>query len=184
MTGLVPLLLAASITGPAPPEMREFALYKWQQRIGREESFIARDSHGTDIRTAFAFTDRSRPVPLSSSLRLAPDGTPQRFEVWGSTSRMSNIDVRVVVSEKTITIPQHGATRTVPRPARFFVGSAYAPVCVTEQLLRYWSTHGSPRSLTVFPVGEVTIERRGEDVVNDDEGKPRTLVRYSIGGLQ
>src|SRR5262249_52796429 len=85
---------------------------------------------------------------------------------------------------KTITITQHGATRMVSAPARFFVASAYAPVAVTQELLRYWLDHRRPEPLAVFPVGEVTIERRGEDVVNDDDGKPRTLQRYSISGLQ
>jgi hypothetical protein len=177
-------MLVAMVSVATASETRQFTLYKWQQRIGTEEVFITRDVRGTEIRSAFAFTDRSTPVPLAATLRLAPEGTPQSFQIWGSTSRPTRIDDRVVVSGKTVTITQRGMTRAVPAPPRFFLASAYAPVVITEELLRYWSTHGSPARLPVFPVGEVTIERRGEDVIADNDGKSRKLTRYSIGGLQ
>jgi hypothetical protein len=178
------VLLAAPAVRAAPPETHSFALYKWQQRIGREDVTVTRDADGVEIRTVFAFTDRTTPVPLAAVLRVGSDGAPRHFVLWGSTSRLTRVDDRVVVSGKDLVITQRGESRTVPAPATFFVGSAYAPVAVTEELLRYWTTHGKPPRLPVFPVGEVTIERRGEDVVTDDESKQRTLERFAIGGLQ
>lgn len=165
------------------PAARVFTLYKWQQRIGIEQSYQTQDQDGTELRTIFNFTDRASPVPLAATLRLGPDGTPRRFALWGQTSRISDADDLVVVSGGKIAITQRGVQRTVAAPPRFFVGSAYAPVMVTQELLRYWSAHGQPASLPVFPIGEVTIERRGTDQVTDDDGKPRTLSRLALGGL-
>ena len=171
--------LACSLAHADPPAQQYFALYKFQNRIGVEHSI----DDGREIRTAFTFTDRRTPVPLASVLERGKDGTPVRFQIWGSTSRLFTVDDRVVVEGGKLVITQRGQTRSVAAPPRFFVGSAYAPVTVTQELLRYWASHGKPASLPVFPIGNISIERRGEDQVTDREGKPRTLERFAVGGL-
>jgi hypothetical protein len=153
---LLPLLLV-TLAAAKPPDEQVFTLYKWQQRLGFERSYIVRDPKGSEIRTVFNFTDRSTPVPLAALLRLDRDGTPMRFQEFGATSRLSDVDDLVVAGKKTLTITQHGATRTATAPARFFVASGYAPVIVTQELVRYWSKHGQPASLPVFTA------RRGHD---------------------
>ncbi|MFT3913935.1 MAG: amidohydrolase family protein [Anaeromyxobacteraceae bacterium] len=175
--------LASAAAHAAPPERRSFTLYKWQSRVGREDVLIARDGDGAEIKSAFAFTDRATPVPLAAVLRVGGDGAPRSFQVWGATSRPTRVDDRVEVAGGKLVVTQRGETRTIPAPATFFVGSAYAPVAVTEALLRYWASHGEPARLPVVPIGEVTVERRGDDVVTDDDGKPRTLHRLALGGL-
>ena len=173
------VLLACSLAHADPPTQQRFALYKFQNRIGVESSI----DDGREIRTAFTFTDRTTPVPLASVLERGKDGAPVRFQIWGNTSRLFTVDDRVVVEGGKLAITQRGQTRSVAAPARFFVGSAYAPVAVTQELLRYWASHGKPASLPVFPIGTIAIERRGEDTVTDREGKPRALERFAIGGL-
>ena len=172
-------LLASSLAHADPPTEQQFLLYKFQNRIGVESSL----DDGREIRTVFSFTDRSTSVPLASAFERAKDGTPVRFQLWGSTSRAFTADDRVVVQGAKIAITQRGQPRSVTTPARFFVGSAYAPVTMTQELLRYWASHGQPASLPVYPAGDVTIERRGEDIVTDRDQKPRTLQRFAIGGL-
>lgn len=172
-------LAAPSPTPAEPPVRQEFALYKFQNRIGVEVSV----DDGREIRTVFSFTDRTTPVPLASVFERGKDGTPVRFQLWGNTSRLFSLDDRVVVEASKIAITQRGQTRSVAAPPRFFVGSSYAPVTLTQELLRYWAAHGKPASLPVFPIGTVTIERRGTDSVADRDKKPRTLERFAIGGL-
>jgi imidazolonepropionase-like amidohydrolase len=92
----------------------------------------------------------------TSALERGKDGTPVRFQIWGSTSRLFTVDDRVVVEGGKIAITQRGQTRSVAAPARFFVGSAYAPVTMTQELLHYWASHGRPASLPVFPIGTIT----------------------------
>ena len=131
---LVTLMVAAAVGQPA--EEQVFDLYKWQQRIGVETSYVARSADGTEIRTAFAFTDRTTTVPLAATLRLRPDGSPIQFGLWGATSRASSADDLVHAVGKTLTIKQRGVTRTLDTPARFFVGSTYAPAIGIQELLR------------------------------------------------
>jgi hypothetical protein len=110
----------------------------------------------TDVRTTFSFTDRTTSVPLASNLTLAADGTPRRFAIWGSTSRQSTVDDKVELADRKLTIEQSGVSRVEAAPLEqdFFVGSAYAPVILTELLWRHWSAHGRPRSIR-------SIRRRG-----------------------
>jgi hypothetical protein len=172
-------VLASSLAHADPPAHQQFTLYKFQNPIGTEASV----DDGREIRTVFTFTDRRTPVPLASVLERGKDGAPVRLQIWGNTSRFFTVDDRVVVEGGKLTITQRGQTRSVAAPARFFVGSAYAPVTMTQELLRYWASHGKPASLPVFPIGTIAIERRGEDTVTDRDGKARTLERFAIGGL-
>lgn len=178
-TVLIACVLSSSLVHADRPPQQRFTLYKFQNRIGLEQSV----DDGREVRTVFTFTDRSSPVPLASVFERGKDGTPVRFQLWGNTSRLFSVDDRVVVEGQKITITQRGETRSVAAPPRFFVGSAYAPVTLTQELLRYWAAHGKPASLLVYPVGDITIERRGEDTVTDRNKKPRTLERFAIGGL-
>ena len=176
---LVACVLISPLVHADPPSQQRFTLYKFQNRIGVEQSI----DDGHEIRTVFSFTDRSNPVPLASVLERGKDGTPVRFQLWGNTSRLFSADDRVVVEGNKITITQRGRTRSLAAPPRFFVGSAYAPVTLTQELLRYWAAHGKPASLPVYPIGDITIERRGEDTITDRAKRPRTLERFAIGGL-
>lgn len=186
--GLILSLALAAVEPPSTPaparETSSFRLYKFQQAIGLETSIRVRRPDGvTEIRTNFTFTDRSRAVPLASTLTLGRDGSPTRFQVWGSTSRATNVDDLVTVAGGKVRIDQSGRVRGAPAPALFFVASGYAPVTVTEQLWLYWSSRGRPASIPIFPSGRVVFERRGTDDVTDDAGKPQTLERFSITGL-
>jgi imidazolonepropionase-like amidohydrolase len=190
MTSLVFLLalgLLFPTTAPTPsPPARDssvFRLYKFQQPIGIERSIIVTNKDGTiDVRTTFSFTDRNTSVPLASTLTLAPDGTPRQFAIWGSTSRGTTVDDRVLRTDGKLTIDQSGASRIEAAPRDFFVGSAYAPVILTELLWRHWSTHGRPPSIPLLPSGEAIIEPRGTEQVVGDDGKPHKLDRYALRG--
>jgi hypothetical protein len=180
MRAAVVILCVLAATAEAdPPPTQQFVLYKFQNQIGVERSI----DDGREVRTVFTFTDRTTPVPLASVFERGKDGTPVRFQLWGSTSRPFNADDLVVVQGGKISITQRGQARTVAAPAQFFVGSSYAPVTMTQELLRYWAAHGKPASLPVFPIGTVTIERRGEDTVVDRFKQSHTLERFAIGGL-
>ena len=176
---VIAVLAVRTLARADPPAHQRFTLYKFQNRIGIEDSI----DDGREVRAVFTFTDRTSPVPLASVLERGKDGAPVRFQIWGNTSRLFTVDDRVVVDGGKLTITQRGQTRSVAAPAQFFVGSAYAPVAMTQELLRYWASHGKPASLPVFPIGTISIERRGEDTVTDRDGKPRALERFAVGGL-
>jgi len=177
-------LLVSHAPAPAPARDSEvFRLHKFEQPIGIERSVVVTNADGsTDVRTTFSFTDRNTSVPLASSLTLAADGTPRRFAIWGSTSRQSTVDDSVELDGGKLSIQQSGVSRVEAAQRDFFVGSAYAPVILTELLWRHWSAHGRPRSIPLYPSGEAMIEPRGSETVTGDDGKPHKLDRYALRG--
>ena len=183
VTLFLPLLLAAAPAAPPGRQTITYTLHKFQQPIGTERSIVVRDGDGSErIRTVFTLTDRTTPVPLAAELALAADGTPLRFAAWGSTSRFARVDDRVDVAGGRITVEQDGRARDVAAPASFFVSTAYAPVIVTDRLWRYWSTHGRPATIPLFPNGQAKVEPRGRDEVKDAESRPISLERYTLSG--
>lgn len=187
MTNVAFLLALRLLTCPAPaPAARDsavFRLHKFQLPIGIERSILVTNPDGTvDVRTTFSFTDRNTSVPLASSLTLAADGTPRRFAIWGSTSRGTTVDDRVELADGKLTIEQTGASRVEAAPRDFFVGSAYAPVILTELLWRHWSEHGRPHSIPLYPSGEAILEPRASEQIVGDDGKTHKLDRYSLRG--
>jgi imidazolonepropionase-like amidohydrolase len=190
MNSLLLGLLLLSGAAPATPsdaadtrDVAVFRLHKFQQPIGIERALVVTHPDGSrDVRATFAFTDRSTSVPLAATVALAPDGTPRRFAIWGSSSRATTVDDRVEVSGGSVTVDQSGKTRVEPAPREFFVGSVYAPVIMTELLWRYWSTHGRPHAIRLYPSGEAVIEPRGSEEIAGDDGRPHTLDRYALTG--
>ena len=90
-------------------------------------------------------------------MSLARDGSASRYQVWGSTSRFTQVDDRVSIEGGTVSIERNGPVKAVKAPAVFFVADSYAPVVATEQLWRYWAAHGRQAELTVT---ELTVRVR------------------------
>ncbi len=181
------LLILGLLAAPAGPtrEMEDFRLYKFQQPIGAEQVVRSPGPDGTtEIRSNFSFTDRSRTVPLAATLKLAKDGSVLRYQEWGSTSRFSRVDDRVSVEGGAVTIERDGEVTTARAPALFFTADSYAPVVVTEQLWRYWTSRGRPAEIPLFPSGRVAFVPRGKEEVTDDDGKKVTLDRFALVGLE
>src|SRR5580765_6204252 len=185
MTILLLFLRFLAATAEPAREIEEFRLYKFQQPLGIERVIRVHNPDGTtEIRTNFSFTDRNTTVPLAAELTLAKDGTPLQYRQWGSTSRFTRVDDRVWVEGGAVTVERDGKVEKSRAPAAFFSADGYAPVAVTEELWRYWSSHGRPAELPLLPSGRVSFESRGKDDVTDDQGKRVSLERFALTGLE
>src|SRR5207245_31543 len=134
------------------------------------------------LNSKFAFRDRGREVPLTTSLRAGLDYTPQAFAIKGNTCRSCPIDTEVGLDAGTARVRQEKETRTLVPPRRFFTIAGYAPVALQMAMMRYWRTHSSPAVLPVLPSGEVRILDRGPESF-DLDGRKIALHRYSVRGL-
>jgi len=175
-------ILAVACTQAATVESGKFRLHKFEQAIGEESYEIASEGEALSLDSKFAFEDRGSKVALTASLRYRADGSPLRYEVKGSTSRISKIDSSVEIDGVRATVREKKATKTVTVPDRFFTISGYAPISVQMMMIRYWLDHGAKGSLPVLPDGTLTIEPRGQDTFTLD-GKRITLNRYRVSGL-
>ncbi len=180
-----PTISIAENPAQAAPDILEsgqFRLHKFEQAIGEESYEITRKGDSLELKSRFSFTDRGTHVPLSATLRTKPDLTPQSFQIEGSTSRSSQINLAVEIDPDKARVREGKEWRDEPRPGQFFAISGYAPVSMQQQLVRYWTTHGSPAKLKTLPQGEVSIELRGRDEIAVN-GKTLALDRYSVAGL-
>jgi imidazolonepropionase-like amidohydrolase len=86
---------------------------------------------------------------------MEKDLTPRDFQIKGKISRFSAIEDSV-----------HGRSAgqvTIPPGENFFDIQGYAPVSVQMMLIRYWRSHGSPKTLKTLPRGEVQIQDQGTE---------------------
>jgi len=161
-------------TGAHAIEQGSFNLHKFEQLIGRETYTLAQASDELILNSDFKFTDRGTPVPLTTSLTMEKDLTPRDFQIKGKISRFSSIEDSV-----------HGRSAgavTIAQGENFFDIQGYAPVSVQMMLVRYWHSHGSPKTLKTLPRGEVQIQDQGTEAFTIGRRKVQ-LHKLSIRGL-
>ncbi len=163
-------------------ERGAFRLHLYQKPTGRETYEIRRDGDGMVLKAEYENTDRGTKEPLTAMLRLRGDGTPERFQVKGRTSRFTQIDSEVRVEGRTATVREGQKITRRPVPDRFFVAGGFGPVSVQMMLVRDWERQHVAGDLETLPGGSVTIEKRGRDTV-EVAGKRFELDRYSVGGV-
>lgn len=163
-------------------EKGKFRLHKFEQAIGEENYEVSRDGDSLVIKSTFLFTDRGNRVPLDATLRTGQDLTPERYEIKGKVSRLSDIDTSIEVNGRTASIREGKDSRQEAVPDRFFTISGYAPVSIQMMMVRYYASKGIKGPLKTLPGGDVTIEFRGRDTI-EAGGKQVQLDRYSISGV-
>lgn len=176
----LPAILAAQADSVA--ESGRFALYKFQQPIGREEYTLSEVTDGMALVDTFEFADRGTSVPLKTTALFAADGSPKRVTLYGKDSRHSTLAVAVEVLADSALIHRDGVVSTVRLPGPGFVIGGYAPMVLQQQLVRYWETHGAPDTIRTLPGGRVVIARRGTDTVLVNR-TAAVLRRYVVSGL-
>ena len=155
-------------------EQGVFNLHKFEQLIGRETYTVTRTPEEVTLKSDFKFTDRGTAVPLTASLTMDKDLTPRDFQIKGKISRFSSIEDSV-----------HGRSAgavMIPAGESFFDIQGYAPVSVQMMLVRYWRSHGSPKTLKTLPRGEVQIQDQGTETFTVGSRKI-PLHKLSVRGL-
>jgi imidazolonepropionase-like amidohydrolase len=164
-------------------EQGKFTLHKIEQPIGEETYEIHRDGDILTAQITFKFTDRSSPVPLTTTFRSAQDLTPRSFEIKGRTARRVSIDEAVSVDGGAVHLRTRDKRTDAAAPSGpFFTIAGYAPTTMQMLVVRYWATHGSPSKLPTLPGGSLKIQPRGRDTIRIG-AKDATLDRYTVEGL-
>jgi len=166
----------------ASSESGKFILHKMEQPIGEEQYTLVPEGNGLVLNSNFLFTDRGTQVPITASLHISADYTPQSFVIKGKTSRETDVDAQVDFAPTQAHIRQGNETREAALPQSYFAISGYSPVAIQMALMRYWLGHGKPSHLAIFPAGDLQIQDRGSDSFQIDN-RPVQLERYNIRGL-
>ena len=142
---------------PAQPSAQSdaggaFVLYKIGRAIGRETYSVTREGATYQVTSHFEFTDRGKKVPLETKF-VAGAGrmVPVSYIAKGKSSRFSDMDDEVLVNRGHVSIMRSGAKEDVTPGGRWFVIDGYSPVCMQEQMMRWWRANGRPAEFTIYP---------------------------------
>ena len=89
-------------------ERGAFRLYKLQKPVGREEYEVRPDGPRLVLTATSTLEFLGGGVPLSATLRMAPDLSPDSFEVRGRTSTLTDTDNSVIVKGRSVTVGRRG----------------------------------------------------------------------------
>ena len=181
------LLCLASLPAPALAQQAQqttgtFILHKFAKPIGRETYTLARTPEKLLLTSDFLFTDRGTKVPLKTTFTATPDLTPLALALTGRSSRHSDLNDTLTLTNGTLTVAHDGKTSDSPAPPNSFLIDGYSPVAMQQMLLNFWLSHGRPATVPTPPTGAVTIRPAGELTITA-EGKPVHLTAYTVSGL-
>jgi imidazolonepropionase-like amidohydrolase len=159
-----------------------FVLHKFQQAIGKETYTVSSMGNLKTFAVDFAFTDRSKRVPLKARMTTTTDLDPVALWIRGNTSRITVIDDSIRFSGTAIDIKVNDSAYSIPMNAAAFPVTGYAPATFQMLLLRFWAQKGKPASIPLLPSGTATIRLDGLDTLSWG-GRALVLNRYIVGGL-
>jgi hypothetical protein len=173
---------ARSPAGELETETGKFRIYRMQLLEGEETYRITRSADSLLLRASFNLTDLGTHIPLTASLRMGPDYTPEEFEVHGMTSGDSRIDLSMTFQGQSAHLTQGVRLGDESLSGSFFPIGSYAPISIQMALFSYWTRHKAQGPIQRLPKGTITFERRGSDTIVVD-GKVLQLRRFSIRGV-
>ncbi|MEP6779629.1 MAG: amidohydrolase family protein [Gemmatimonadaceae bacterium] len=177
---------ALQVRTPMASDSGAIRIHLLGHAIGSERYVIRADSGALVLTDTFSFTDRGGQVQLTSALRYRPSFEPLHLHSVGRTYRFVNVNADVVVNGTSAFVRSLDDSATVSVPNAFFTVAAYAPLEIQALLVRYWETHGRPKSIAVAPgdsTAKVTIEDLGAVRLSFTQQSAIVLRRYSIDGV-
>lgn len=139
----------------APPPRDHFVvfeLHKFLAEVGAErDSYTALPGGGGEAKAVFAYNDRGSTVALAVTYTFGPDGALRSYAAWGRTSRYTQIDDHITaLADGGFEVRRSGqpVVRSAPQGLAVVI-PGYAPMLGQDLLVRAWSQHGRPATLTV-----------------------------------
>jgi imidazolonepropionase-like amidohydrolase len=154
--------------------------------IGSERYVFRPNDGALALTDTFEFIDRGGRVQLASSGRFTAALEPLRLHAVGRTYRFVNVDADVVVDGKRARVRNLDDSATIDVPRDFFAIAGYAPLELQALLVRYWDTHGRPKTIVTAPADpttRVTVEDLGVARISFASRDLVTLRRFSIDGV-
>ena len=153
--------------------------------IGWEHYQLTPTAGGYSYAADFDYSDRGRRTHVTAAATTAANFAPKHLEVARVTDTSRTVESRVDVAGGRARVLAHGHESNVALPSTGFAIAGTSPVSQHLLLLRYWASHGRPRSMAVVPGGPtnvVTIALRGHDTVTVANER-EVLDRYAVDGV-
>jgi len=141
--------------------------------IGSEQYSLRKIGGKLALTDTFSFTDRGGKISLATSMELGAAFEPVKLRSTGKTYRFVNVDADVSIEKGKVRSRNLDESSTFEKPKDFFAIASYAPLEGQALLIRYWQSHGKPR--TIRTTGDSTVRVNVEDL---------GLARLPLGGDQ
>jgi len=151
---------------------------------GWEHYELAPNDGGMKLTSDYDYVDRGRRNHTQLTLATGKDYALRTFETVRLTDTSRTVTVSVELDGARAKVTRNGKAADVPVPPVAYAAFSYFPTAQHLALVRYWESHGSPKTIAVVPgdPNPVTIKKRGIDTVGS--GANRTvLTRYTIDGV-
>jgi imidazolonepropionase-like amidohydrolase len=171
---------------PAASDSGAIRIHLLGHAIGTERYVIRANTGALVLTDTFAFTDRGGEVRLASAFRYKPSFEPLHLHTVGRTYRFVNVDADVVVKGNHAFVRNLDDSAAVSVPKAFFTVASYAPLEMQALLVRYWESHGRPKTIAVAPgdsTAKVIVENLGRARISFAQHSDVFLRRYSIDGV-
>jgi imidazolonepropionase-like amidohydrolase len=150
---------------------------------GWEHYELSPSGGGMKLTSDYDWVDRGKRNHTQLTITTGKDYALKTFETAriGDTSRTVTASVEIDGTHAKVT--RNGKAVDVPVPDVAYAVSSYYPTAQHLALIRYWESHGNPKTIAVVPgdPNPLTIKTRGVDTVGS--GANRTvLARYTIDG--
>jgi imidazolonepropionase-like amidohydrolase len=159
-----------------------FILHLVAKPAGKETFSLTPTSSGQRLKSHFEYSDRGAPVPLDFTFDGDSELRPIALAITGKSTRFSTLQENITVRSRTVTVERNQKTSSYRAPRLFFVGDENMHGALQELLWRYWNLHGRPKSIPVFPAGDVKIRYRGPAAVPNGDTSG-SLEAYTLSGL-
>jgi imidazolonepropionase-like amidohydrolase len=185
MPAISPTLLhhrvAATVADSVSDSLRIFYIGR---PAGWERYELKHDAGGMTLTSDYDYVDRGRRNHTQLTMNVASDYAIKSFEIARVSDTSRTVATSVSFDGSKATVVRGGKSNEVTIPSTAYVVSSYAPTAQHLALIRYWQSHGRPKTLSIVPgdPNPVTIKQVAIDTVGS--GSRRVpLTRYTIDGV-
>ena len=168
---------------PATPIADSLRILYIGRPAGWEHYELSPSDGGMKLTSDYDWVDRGKRSHTQLTITTGKDYALKTFETAriGDTSRTVTASVEIDGTHAKVT--RNGKAVDVPVPDVAYAVSSYYPTAQHLALIRYWQSHGSPKTIAVVPgdPNPLTIRKRAVDTVGSGASRV-VLTRYTIDG--
>ena len=185
------LILAATsiaprslVVAPATTISDSLRIFYIGRPAGWEHYELKPNATGVTLTSDYDYVDRGRRNHTQLTITAASDYSLKKYETVRLTDTSRTVVTSIEFDGTHAKVMRNSKSTDVAVPAVAYAVSSYSPTAQHLALIRYWESHGRPKTMAIVPgdPNPVTIKRRGLDSVGTGANRVM-LARYTIDGV-
>jgi imidazolonepropionase-like amidohydrolase len=192
---LATLILATpSLAPPTAPRERKHApattitdslrIFYIGRPAGWERYELKPTGTGLTLTSDYDYVDRGRRNHSQLTLTVGNDYSVKTYESVRLTDTSRTVATSIEFDGTHAKVMRNSKSTDVAIPSVAYAVSSYSPTAQHLALIRYWESHGRPKTIAIVPgdPNPVTIKKLGVDTVGTSANRV-LLTRYTIDGV-